>query len=432
MVRTWGPEGPRTARGRSTPPVVAVVLALALTILAPPTAAAADTSPGPDPLGPQQWYLSWKEGGTSPEDGRGTVVGVIDTGIDSTHPDLDDAYDAALSRSFVEDRCSRDPYCTDPGRDLLGHGTAVAGIIAAALDGHGIGGAAPGADLVSLKAGDASGYFSADAVSRAIRYGADAGLDVLVMSFTVDPWFRYCDNAPRDTDEERARQREDRAKVESALQYASDRGVVMVAAAGNESYDLDGGTTDGYNAGHARSSGRSVNGSCVTLPAQSEHVITVGSLDASGVRADYSNVGTAIDIAAPGGEPVWYDQGNAPHGLDSAILTTVPAELLRDFGMLADDGTPLAPGIQSDCSEGVDLCRYYWYESGTSYAAPQVAAAAAILLARGVPPSRVGQELTALASPVQCPAENAKLPCATTSTGTNTWYGHGALRLPRG
>jgi len=199
-----------------------------------------------------------------------------------------------------------------------------------------------------------------------------------------------------------------------------------------KSYDLDGGTTDGYSAGHARSSGRSVNGSCVTLPAQSEHVITVGSLDASGVRADYSNVGTAIDIAAPGGEPVWYDQGNAPHGLDSAILTTVPAELLRDFGMLADDGTPLAPGIQSDCSEGVDLCRYYWYESGTSYAAPQVAAAAAILLARGVPPSRVGQELTALASPVQCPAENAKLPCATTSTGTNTWYGHGALRLPRG
>lgn len=255
MVRTWGPEGPGTARGRSTPLVVAVVLALALTFLAPPTAAAADTSPGPDPLGPQQWYLSWKEGGTSPEDGRGTVVGVIDTGIDSTHPDLDDAYDAALSRSFVEDRCGRDPYCTDPGRDLLGHGTAVAGIIAAALDGHGIGGAAPGADLVSLKAGDASGYFSADAVSRAIRYGADAGLDVLVMSFTVDPWFRYCDSAPGDTDEERARQREDRAKIESALQYASDRGVVMVAAAGNESYDLDGGTTDGYSAGHARSRG---------------------------------------------------------------------------------------------------------------------------------------------------------------------------------
>ena len=95
------------------------------------------------------------------------------------------------------------------------------------------------------------------------------------MSFTVDPWFRYCDNAPGDTDEERARQREDRAKVESALQYASDRGVVMVAAAGNESYDLDGGTTDGYSAGHARSRGRSVDGSCVTLPAQSEHVITV-------------------------------------------------------------------------------------------------------------------------------------------------------------
>ena len=79
MVRTRGPEDPGTARGRSTPPVVAVVLALALTILAPPTASAADPSPGPDPLGPQQWYLSWKEGGTSPEDGRGTVVGVIDT-----------------------------------------------------------------------------------------------------------------------------------------------------------------------------------------------------------------------------------------------------------------------------------------------------------------------------------------------------------------
>ena len=109
-MRTRGPADPGTARGRSTPPVVAVVLALALTFLAPPTASAADPSPGPDPLGSQQWYLSWKEGGTSPEDGRGTVVGVIDTGIDSIHSDLDDAYDAALSRSFVEDRCSRDPY----------------------------------------------------------------------------------------------------------------------------------------------------------------------------------------------------------------------------------------------------------------------------------------------------------------------------------
>ena len=77
MVRTWGPEDPGTACGRSTPPVVAVVLALALTILAPPTAAAADTSPGPDPLGPQQWYLSWKEGGTSPKNRRKTVSAEI-------------------------------------------------------------------------------------------------------------------------------------------------------------------------------------------------------------------------------------------------------------------------------------------------------------------------------------------------------------------
>lgn len=203
-----------------------------------------------DPLQSKQWYLSWQDRPGSPSTGKGASVGVIDTGVDASHPDLAAAYDSASSKSFLSgDSCNGDTACDDPAHDGFGHGTSVAGIIAAAADGHGTVGAAPGARIVSLKAGDRTGTFSADAVSQAIRYGADAHLSVLVMSFTVDPWFRYCDNAPADTAEQRAQQKADLEKVTSALKYAADHGVVLVAAAGNEAYDLDHGTSDPYSSG---------------------------------------------------------------------------------------------------------------------------------------------------------------------------------------
>ncbi len=412
-------------RGRVRPAFM-TVLALALAIMPMGSAWPCDHRSFEEPLSSQQWYLSWNEYGTRPWDGAGVSVGVIDTGIDATHPELAGAYDAGASRSFLASAsCGTDPSCLDPGTDPPGHGTGVAGVIAAAWDGRGIGGASPGVSLVSLKAGDAAGFFSADAIARAVRYGSDAGLDILVMPFTADPWFRYCEDAPGDTSEERAQQASELAAIEDSLDYAADRGVVLVAAAGNQGFDLDHGTVDKFSAGR---SDREVNDRCTTMPAQADNVITVGAVDASGVRSSYSNVGAAVDIVAPGGEPLWYDESNVLHGRDTAILTTVPEQVLRRAGLLAADGGAAASEVVSDCDGGSGSCRYYWYVCGTSYAAPQVAAAAAVLLSRGVPASQLRDRLTALASTMGCPATSAGLLCQASASG-NTWYGAGALRL---
>lgn len=325
-----------------------------------------------EPLSSHQWYLGWNEPGTQPTDGAGVSVGVIDTGIDSSHPELTGAYNAEDSRSFLPpDACDAGSDCQDPGIDPLGHGTGVAGVIASAWDGYGIGGAAPGVDLVSLRAGAPNGTFSASAVAQAIRYGVDADLDVVTMAFTVDPWFRYCDNAPGDTAQERAQQAAERAQLEAALNYAADNDVILVAAAGNESFDLDHGTTDQFSTAWSGRGARTVNDQCVTLPAQSDAVITVGAINTAGERAMYSNTGADIDIAAPGGDPIWYDGTGAMHGQDGAILAPVPEAVLRSAGLLNDKGETDMPEIVADCSEGLAVCRYYRYDTGTSYAAPR-------------------------------------------------------------
>lgn len=385
-----------------------------------------------DPLQSKQWYLSWQDRPSSTASGSGTSVGIIDTGIDASHPDLATAYDSATSRSFLSgSSCDGDAACSDPGQDGAGHGTSVAGIVAAAADGHGTVGAAPGARIVSLKAGDRTGTFTADAVSQAIRYGVDAHLSVLVMSFTVDPWFRYCGNAPADTPEERAKQKTDLEKVSSALRYASDRGVVLVAAAGNEAYDLDHGTSDPYSSGWSGQGERPVTEQCVTMPAQSDDVITVGAITDKGTRTSYSNVGKAIDIVTFGGEPPLVEADNTVvQGPESGILTTASAGRLRQLGALNDDGSPRTDEVLSDCPSGQASCRYYWYQIGTSFAAPQVAAAAADLRSRGVPAGDVKKRLKASASPISCPDEKQALTCDPLTGGGNTWYGAGALQLP--
>ena len=95
------------------------------------------------------------------------LVGIIDTGIDATHPDLAANFDAALSQNFTTDIPAIDgpcefarPVCKDPANvDHGGHGTHVAGIVAADDNGFGIMGVAPDATLVNLRAGQDSGYF---------------------------------------------------------------------------------------------------------------------------------------------------------------------------------------------------------------------------------------------------------------------------------
>ena len=141
-------------------------------------------------------------------------VGVIDTGIDASHPDIAPNFDRKLSRNFtvddplVDGACDTDPdgYCTDPADvDEGGHGTHVAGTIGAAINNFGTAGVAPKVDLVNLRAGQDSGYFFLGPTLDALTYAGDNGIDVVNMSYYIDPWLYNCAANPADNPQEQAR-----------------------------------------------------------------------------------------------------------------------------------------------------------------------------------------------------------------------------------
>ena len=118
--------------------------------------------------------------------------------------DIAPNFDSALSRNFTTDMPDIDGACeyagcVDPADDDdNGHGTHVAGTIGAALNGVGISGIAPDVDLVNIRGGQDSGYFFLGPVVNALTYAGDNGLDVVNMSFYVDPWLYNCEGgAPR-------------------------------------------------------------------------------------------------------------------------------------------------------------------------------------------------------------------------------------------
>jgi lantibiotic leader peptide-processing serine protease len=100
--------------------------------------------------------------------------------------------DTALSRNFVTDIPLIDgpcevPSCVDPPTvDDSGHGTHVAGTVAAAANGLGVSGVAPGVRLVNIRGGQDGGFLFLGRVTEALTYGADIGVDVINMSFYVD------------------------------------------------------------------------------------------------------------------------------------------------------------------------------------------------------------------------------------------------------
>jgi lantibiotic leader peptide-processing serine protease len=157
------------------------------------------------------------------------LVGIIDTGIDASHPDIAPNFDAELSRNFTTDiplidgKCNQEPdhSCEDPADvDEAGHGTHVAGTVAAALNGLGIAGVAPTVTLVNLRAGQDSGFFFLFETLAAYTYAADNGIDVVNMSFFTDPWWANCPDNPLDTLEEQIEQRTVVSLSNDALDYA--------------------------------------------------------------------------------------------------------------------------------------------------------------------------------------------------------------------
>ncbi|AEE95448.1 S8 family serine peptidase [Mahella australiensis] len=200
---------------------------------------------------PNQWGLKKinapKAWGITQGSAKVTVA-VLDTGVDARHPDLKDR--VLEGYDFV----NNDSYPSDDN----GHGTMVAGVIAAvANNGTGIAGVDRRCKILPVKVATADGYFYSSDVIEGIYYAVDGGADVINMSF----------GGELDVLADRP--------VSEALLYAGQKGVLLVAASGNE-------------------------GTAVSFPALYAPVIAVGAGDEQDVITDFSNHGPPLDVAAPG------------------------------------------------------------------------------------------------------------------------------------
>jgi lantibiotic leader peptide-processing serine protease len=350
-----------------------------------------------EPLSPLQWDMkqihATASGSYGVERGsRKVLVGIIDTGIDGSHPDIKPNFNKKLSRNFTTDipiidgSCASDPdgSCKDPADvDEDGHGTHVAGIVGAALNGLGTAGVAPGVTLVNLRAGQDSGFFFLQETVDALTYAGKVGVDVVNMSFFTDPWLYNCPNHPDDTAAEQLQQRTIIKATQRAVDYAFNRGVTLIAALGNENTDLGHPTFDDTSPDFPPDTARerTVNNKCLDMPAEAKHVISVSSLGPTERKADYSNYGVEqTDVSAPGG---WFRDllGTPAHRtVGNLILSPYPTARAIANDELNADGTPNTPFVVRDCAKG--KCAYYQYLQGTSMAAPHAVGVVALIVSR--------------------------------------------------
>jgi Subtilase family len=312
-----------------------------------------------DPLAPRQWYAvasrafdAWQvQPPVAP-----VRVAVIDSGVDLGHPDLEQRILAA--KSFVG----------GSAQDTRGHGTIVAGVIAAELDNAtGIAGLAPSAELLIAKVVSPGGTISVSAEARAIRWAVDNGARVINISLGG---LRDPRNAARDTFSR---------LEEQAVGYAVRRGAVVVAAVGNAD-----------QAPH-------MPWRFASYPAALPHVLGVSALTRSGASPSFSNRDAVYnDIAAPGEE----------------IISTFPRSITGERPGCADQGyTPCA----SD---------EFRPPEGTSFAAPQVSAVAANLL--GVRPLLRPEQVTAIIERTAVDATTST-GCRACALGRDPYTGWGGL-----
>lgn len=247
-------------------------------------------------------------------------VAVIDSGVDFSHPDLAGRLLTGIN------------YVTpgSPPNDDFGHGAHVTGIIAAlANNGKGITGGASHVEIDPLKMLSSSGNGTIVNLNQAICDAADRGADVINMSLEVSA---SLSTALAD-------------QMQAAVDYAYNKGSVVVAAAGNS------------------------NGGPVYYPARLNHVIAVAATTPENMRAPYSAVGTQLDIAAGG--------GSFTESVLSTWPASVPARCTGAGRVLITEGSA-----------------YYCTEPGTSMAAPLVSAAAAMLLS--LQPSLTNDQVEAI------------------------------------
>jgi subtilisin family serine protease len=374
-----------------------IVLAVVLAFVAVPTSGSAAVSqaqlqgicqdlyggvfetPNSEPFGMCQWDMAIIGAGTGSyanATGEGVSVGVIDSGVDFAHPDIAPNLDVGRSCSFIfTDTPTADPSeiangnCANKAavQDLAGHGTHVASEIAAPINGIGIAGVAPEATIVAIKACTEAGFCFADSVAAALRYAGDQSLDIVNLSLFADPFLFYCKNES----EQKAILRE----LETAARYAQQRGVVIVASAGNEQADLRHPGIDDISPDWPPDTAeeREVGNNCRVAPAELTQALTVSATGPIGYPgydlwiADYSSVG-GVEVAAPGG-----DYFSATDTVQDAVLGAVPmdSEIWAGFDPL----NAVFPGITA-ISGGAG----YVYLNGTSMSSPHAAGVAALIV----------------------------------------------------
>jgi subtilisin family serine protease len=311
----------------------------------------------------------------------------------------------------------------------------VAGTIGAALNGLGMAGVAPQVDLVNIRAGQDTGFFLIQPTVDALTYAGRAGIDVVNMSFFIDPWMFNCASNPSDSPEEQAQQQAIIVATQRAVDFAHERGVTLISAEGNASTDLGNPTVDeespDFPAGAPRT--RTVDNSCLELPSESNHVLDVSSVGPVNLAASpyprkafYSNYGVEQTVvAAPGGDSREFfgtPQYNAP---ENRILAPYPLNVAQACGEVDARGVPngntTCPSARArpvplvrNCAQGV--CGLYQWIQGTSMAAPHAVGVAAIIVAqrgrrdvaRGgltLAPDTVERILRRTATDTPCPAQ---------------------------
>jgi lantibiotic leader peptide-processing serine protease len=344
--------------------------------------------PGQEPFADKQWDMrmidATPSGSYRVSQGRpGVLVGIIDSGIDGNHPDLRANFNRRLSRNFATDIPLIDgpcevPSCVDP-RDVddNGHGTHVAGLVAAGLNGLGMAGVAPKVTLVSIRGGQDSGFVFLQPVVDALVYAGLVGIDVVNMSFYIDPWLYNCLANPADSPEAQAEQRTVRVAAQRAINFARGHGVTPVASMGNAHTDLGNPTADATSPDFPPGANypRTVDNSCITVPTESRGVISISALGPSFKKADYSNYGIEqTDFSAPGGFFRDYYGSDQYMQLENTNLSTMP----RALAEAALEQNPDNPMILRDCKGAT--CGYYQYLQGTSMASPHATGVAALIV----------------------------------------------------